>query len=270
MRRFRPASVRRRQRQPVPPTAAAAPTVVYVPPAFVKDPDWWWAPMAELLGEHELPTCTVGLPSCGDEPPLGDLHADAGAVRDAVLRMDGEVILVGHSYSGAVITEGGVGAPNVRHLVYIAAVVPDRTSIAESGYIPPEAAARIAEDFDIGEDGTLGERLEHVRNGMLAGLPEDTIEQALERRTRQSMAVFGQPVDGVAWGGIPSTYVVCLNDRDIPVEIQRAQAERTGSVVELPTNHFPYIEEPQLVADLLVGIADGLRAGSGALAGSRR
>jgi pimeloyl-ACP methyl ester carboxylesterase len=114
------------------------PTVIFVHGAFIWDPDWWWRPVAERLLEHSIPSCTLQLPSCGPEPPLGDLYADVAAVRNAIDKIDGPVILIGHSYGGIVITEAAAGHSKVRHLVYMSAFVPDGTSAVASDFTNPD------------------------------------------------------------------------------------------------------------------------------------
>ena len=238
----------------------AAPTVVFVPPAFALDAAWWWHRADELLAERGIASRTVDLPSCGPEGPLEDLYADVAAVREAIDAVGGPVVLVGHSYAGVVITDAAAGHPEVRHLVYIAAAVPDGKSIVDSEFIPPDRAESIGEEYDIREDGTAGESLEAVRTGMLAGLDPELIEEGLKRRGRQSLATFMQPPEAAAWKDIPSTYLLCLEDVDVPAEIQREHAKRCGSVVELPTNHFAYLERPELVADAVAAVAEPVAA----------
>lgn len=114
------------------------PTFIFVHGAFIWDPDWWWHLVAQRLEQHGIPSRTVQLPSCGPEPPLGDLHDDSAAVRRAIDEVDGPVVLVGHSYGGIVITEAAAGHPKVRHLVYMSAFVPDGTSAVQSEFTNPD------------------------------------------------------------------------------------------------------------------------------------
>ena len=70
-----------------------------------------------------------------------------------------------------------------------------------------------------------------------------------------SMAAMGDKVREVGWREKPSTYVVCTDDRAIPVALQRSCAERIGAVVELPTSHSPFLSRPADLANLLADLA---------------
>lgn len=119
------------------PVSAEGLTVVFVAGAFIGDPAWWWRPVAERLERHGIASRAVQMPSCGAQAPLGDLHDDAAAVRGVVDEIGGPVILVGHSYGGMVITEAGVDHPQVRHLVFMSAFVPEGTCAIGSTFTNP-------------------------------------------------------------------------------------------------------------------------------------
>lgn len=105
--------------------------VIFVHGALVFDGAWWWHRMVEPLAAFGLGTRSVELPSCVAPPlppmaDMGDMHSDADAVRAALDEEDEPVILVGHSYSGMVITDAASGCEHVEHLVYITSVMPER------------------------------------------------------------------------------------------------------------------------------------------------
>src|SRR4030088_1094188 len=86
---------------------------------------WCFDRVMPLLEQVGIPAVAGDLPGHGQDPgPLTDLHGDAKRVREVLDGIDGDVVLLGHSYGGAVITEAGVH-PAVTHLVYLCAVVPD-------------------------------------------------------------------------------------------------------------------------------------------------
>jgi len=208
----------------------------------------------------------VDLPSCSSTPPLGDLpaaeatlHNDADAVRAAIASAEGPVVLVGHSYGGAVITEAGADQPKVAHLVYMSACVLDGTSVMESGFTNPEHN----DGFGYHEDGTVDEGLGKTKSGVLGMLADKAMaEAAISRLTSQSAFPFLQVPNGAAWRDVPSTYFLCTEDEDVAVDAQRAHAARTGGIVEIPTNHFAHLERPDLVCDALVKVVDQLPVGS--------
>ena len=219
--------------------------VLFVHGAFVRDGAWWWQPTAAVLARHGLRSSAVVLPSCEGEP-RGDLHDDAAAVR-ALLDASAEpALLVGHSYGGVVITEAG-HHPAVRRLVYVTSFLPDAgEALADFGTAAPPP-------WHVSHgDGTAGVREDLVRPLFAQDFDDPTYAGAAERLTAQNETVFGQPVTRVAWRDVPSTYVVCGEDRATPPEKQRAQAARATDVVELPAAHHPFVTRPDLMADVLL------------------
>jgi pimeloyl-ACP methyl ester carboxylesterase len=76
----------------------------------------------------------------------------------------------------------------------------------------------------------------------------------MDKTARQSLAVLEQPVQSAAWQHVPSTYLVCAQDRGTPADRQREFARRATSVVELDTGHHPFLSQPAEVRDLIVGL----------------
>lgn len=217
--------------------------VLFVHGAFVRDGAWWWQPTAEVLARHGLRSSAVVLPSCEAEP-RGDLHDDAAAVR-TLLDASGEpVLLVGHSYGGMVITEAG-NHPAVHRLVYVTSFLPDvGEALADFGGAEPPR-------HDSHGDGTASVREELVRPLFAQDFDDTTYAGAAARLTPQNEAVFGQRTTTAAWREIPSTYLVCAEDRATLPEKQRDQAKRATEVVELPVPHHPFVTRPDLVAGVL-------------------
>jgi pimeloyl-ACP methyl ester carboxylesterase len=227
-------------------------TVVFVPGAFIVDTGWWWQGVEALLAERGIASRAVEYPSCGPEGPLGNLFDDAAAVEAILDEIDGQAIVVGHSYGGMVITQAGAH-PKVAHLVYMSAFVPDGTSAAEAEFMKPEDM----QGFEFFEDGTAGEGGTKSPILRLLGDPE-LVDGALARLGRQAVEPAIQAPTVHAWRERPSTFFVLTGDDDIAVENQRAHALRTGGTVEIPTNHYAHLERPDLVAAALADIAAGL------------
>ena len=218
--------------------------IVFVHGAFVRDGGWWWRPTADLLAGRGLRSSAVVLPSC-ERAPRGDLHDDAEAVR-ALLDASGEpALLVGHSYGGMVITQAG-NHPAVRRLVYVTSFLPDAGEALAGfgGSEPPPWHASHG-------DGTASVREEFVRPLFAQDFDDTTYAGAAARLTPQNEAVFAQPVTAAAWREVPSTYIVCADDRATLPETQRKQAARATDVVELPVAHHPFVTRPELVAEVL-------------------
>ncbi|MCR6486274.1 alpha/beta hydrolase [Amycolatopsis sp. OK19-0408] len=219
--------------------------VLFVHGAFVRDGAWWWQPTADVLERHGLRSSAAVLPSCEREP-RGDLHDDVAAVRALLDASDEPTLLVGHSYGGVVLSEAG-DHPAVHRLVYVASFLPD--------------AGQALADFGPGEpppwqlshgDGTASVREELVRPLFAQDFDDATYAAAVDRLAPQNEVVFGQPVTNPAWHAVPSTYVVCGEDRATPPDKQREQAARATDVVELPVAHHPFVTRPELVAEVLL------------------
>ena len=225
-------------------------TVVFVHGACVTDALWWWSRMSPLLEARGITSVAPELPSCGTgavtTADLGDLHADAAAVRAAVAAADGPVVLIGHSYGGMVITAASAGAgPKVVHLVYVSSVLAD----ADESLAGMRSGQGRPAGLDI-RGGTIGQQPEPMRD-FLTDCDPDVVDGALARLARQSLAAFVQPPGAAAWREMPSTYVVCAHDAGVGAGEQRQRAERAAQVVELPTNHFPHLARPDLLTDVL-------------------
>src|SRR5690349_21523367 len=224
--------------------------VVFIHGAFSRDGAWWWAPAAAELERRGIASSAVALPSCGEggTAPTGTgpgLEDDAAAAT-AVLDVGGPAILVAHSYGGMVAAQAGEH-PAVRALVYVSSFLPAvgedlATITAGPDPVPviPHADGSVSAD-DRDAEAFDARFLHDVADPAL-------VRGAHERLCAQSAAVFGTPVTAAAWQHIPSTYLVCAQERSTHPDLQRAQAARAGSVHELPTGHFPFLSRPDLVA----------------------
>jgi pimeloyl-ACP methyl ester carboxylesterase len=224
--------------------------VVFIHGAFTRDGAWWWAPTAALLARSGIASVAVALPSCGEAgvPPTGagpGLADDAGATT-AVLDEDGPAILVAHSYGGMVATQAGEH-PAVRRLVYISSFLPrvgEDLATVSAGPDPvpviPNADGSVSVD-DANRAAFDARFLHDVED-------PDLVSGAHDRLCAQSSVVFTAQATTAAWERVPSTYLVCAEERSTDPELQRAQAARATTVHELPAGHFPFLSRPDLVA----------------------
>jgi pimeloyl-ACP methyl ester carboxylesterase len=224
---------------------------------------WCFEPVLPLVRDAGIDAVAVDLPGHGDDPaPLGDLHGDAARVREVLDGVDGGVVLLGHSYGGAVITEAGVH-PAVQHLVYLCALALD------AGETCGSAAAELAAATGLSHEGrpNLGDAIVMRDDGTSTLEPEGaaaclyndcdaaTVEWASSRLGPHPMAALAQEPAAVAWRERPSTYVVCADDLAIHPGLQRLMAPRCTESVEWPTSHSPFLSRPELVAALVTGLA---------------
>jgi pimeloyl-ACP methyl ester carboxylesterase len=207
---------------------------------------WCWDRVVPLLEERGLEVRTVDLPSVGAEGGA-NLSGDAAAVRAVLDEAGGPVLLCGHSYGGMVVTQAAAGHPNVGRLVYLCAFMPD-----EGESLVRLTGGEPAPWIQIREDGTTLPDLEQAPEVFYGDCDRETQEQVTLRLRPMSAAAFLEPVRSAAWREVPATYVVCMRDAALPVELQREVfAPRAHEAVELDASHSPFLSNPQAVADLL-------------------
>jgi len=192
------------------------------------------------------------------ENPLTSLGDDAERTQKMIRQIDGPVLLAGHSYGGAVITQAG-DLPNVVGLVYVAAFAPDEgESLAQISQwnAPPAGAANVAPD----SDGYLWIRQDKFHESFCQDLPAD---EALVMAVTQKAPVgstFGDAVSDPAWRKKPSWYQVSTSDRMIHPDTERRLAERMNprSTIELDASHASLASQPSAIADLIDQAATAL------------
>ncbi|MFE2225895.1 alpha/beta fold hydrolase [Streptomyces kronopolitis] len=229
--------------------------VVFVHGACVRDGSWWWHRTAELLWERGVPSVAPALPSCGEAGLPGGvsgsgLPEDVAALRQELQSGDEPTVVVAHSYGGIVTAEAAAGIGAVRHLVLVSSYLPEvGQSLSEFGDGGPAPFL----DVDPAA-GTFGVRPELLVDTFLQDCDAEIQAQAADHLARQSVRVTGQPVGAAAWQQVPSTYLVCAQDRGTPPRRQREFARRAGRIVELDAGHHPFLSHPAAVRDLLLSL----------------
>jgi pimeloyl-ACP methyl ester carboxylesterase len=221
---------------------------------------WCWAALQAELDRRGVPSYAIDLPGHGASPlPAGDLRGDADAVSDFIDRLGVDVVLVGHSYGGAVISEAGLHTAHVHHLVYLTAFVLDEgESMVHQPFLADVPAAPPTL-LGVARSRGAGDTL--VLDPMLAipalyGRCLPAVQTASAARLcPQAIAKFTQPLTGGAWHSIPSTFVRCLDDRAIAINHQDAMAARCTSVETIDTDHSPFASASAVTADLVTAIA---------------
>lgn len=184
------------------------------------------------------------------ENPLTSLADDAGRTRKMIAQQKGPVLLVGHSYGGAVITEAG-NQPNVVGLVYIAAFAPDAGESCGgiTAAKPPAAAENLAPD----SDGYLWLKQDKFHESFCQDL---TAEEALVMAVTQKAplaSTFGNNVTAPAWKNKPSWYQISSNDHMIHPENEAKMSARLGAkkVITLDASHASLASRPDEVTALI-------------------
>jgi pimeloyl-ACP methyl ester carboxylesterase len=229
---------------------ATSPTVVLVHGAFA-DASGWAGVISRLQAQ--------GIAVVAPPNPLRGVSSDAAYIASVVNQIPGPVLLVGHSYGGAVITVAGASTPNALGLVYVAAFAPDEgetlLALAEQFHSPVGAALRPAEYP--AASGEVGHEL-YIDQGMFhelfcADLPaEQAAIMAVSQRPGADVG-FGEPVPAAAWKSLPSWFAVATQDQTIGVDALRFFAERMGAVTtEIDASHVVFISQPDAITDLIV------------------
>jgi pimeloyl-ACP methyl ester carboxylesterase len=230
--------------------------VVFVHGACVRDGSWWWHPAAAALREHGISSAAPPLPSCGEsDRPAGPegpgLPEDVAAVRAVLTEGNEPTVVVAHSYGGIVTAEAAVGIDTMRHLVLVSSYLPEvGESLSTFGAATPPPFL----DFDP-DGGTFGARPELFAETFVQDCPPGIAGDAATRLVRQTLAVTTQPVQAVAWHDLPTTYLVCTEDRGTPAAVQREFARRADKVIEVQTGHHPFLSRPRVVADIVASLS---------------
>lgn len=207
---------------------------------------WCWAATQHHLDAMGIPSLAIDLPGHGaSTAPLTDLVGDAAHVADVIAAHDRPVVLVGHSYGGAVASEVAARSPLVQHLVYVAAfALQSGESVMGMLTSLPRDHVALGDAIRMRDDGTSV--LDPVMGAaaLYGSCSPEQAHAAIGRVGPQTMASFGQAVSGPPLRASSSTFVVCARDAAIAPSHQRHMAARCTTVHELDTDHSPFASMP--------------------------
>jgi pimeloyl-ACP methyl ester carboxylesterase len=234
-------------------TASAASSVVLVHGGFVDGSGW-----QEVYNLLQKDGYKVGVV----QNPTLSLEGDVAATKQVIDTQDGPVILVGHSYGGAVITEAGTH-PKVAALVYIAAFAPDKGESVNTLIADPPPGAPVPPILPP-QDGFLFLDREKFAASFAADISAEQAAFMADSQVPWGVAALSGAISEPAWREKPSWYLVTTEDRMIPPPAQRAMSERAGATtVEVPGSHAIYVSQPQAVAALIKQAADAVTSRAG-------
>jgi pimeloyl-ACP methyl ester carboxylesterase len=228
--------------------ANAAPTkarnIVFVHGLFA-DGSCWSEVIAKLQAQ--------GFNCTSVQNPLTTLSESVASAERVLARQDGPTVLVGHSFSGMIVTEVGVH-PNVSALVYVAARAPDAgedyTALAKTFPTPPASAGI---DFD-GDEGRLNE--EAFLRDFAGDLPEAKAKVLYAVQEPFHKALLTGKTTQAAWRSKPSFYAVSTEDRTINPDLERFMAKRMGATtIEVKASHLSLISHPDEITQLILEAA---------------
>ena len=195
----------------------------------------------------------AGLNATAVQNPLTTLPEAVTSAERVLARQDGPTVLVGHSFSGMIVTEAGVH-PNVSALVYVAARAPDAgedyTALAKSYPTPPATAGIV---FD-GDEGRLSE--EAFLRDFAGDLPAEKAKVLYAVQEPFQKALLTGKTTQAAWRSKPSFYAVSTEDRTINPDLERFMAKRMGAkTIEVKASHLSMISRPQVITRLILEAA---------------
>jgi pimeloyl-ACP methyl ester carboxylesterase len=227
-------------------TQAPRPTIVLVHGAWA-DASGWNDVIKNL--QHD------GYPVIAPANPLRSLSGDAAYIASVLAQTPGPLVVVGHSYGGAVITNAAAGNANVKALVYIDAFIPD---VGESILQLTGAGSLVPSSIEFKGFPPFGPtdvdiylKQDAFPEAFAADLPAKTAA-VMAAAQRPLAAAGGDPSQAAAWKTIPSWALVGTEDRTITPDSQRFMAERAGSTIEeVKSSHVSMISHPNAVTKLV-------------------
>ena len=191
--------------------------------------------------------------------PTSSLSDDVAATKRILATYDGPVILVGHSYGGAVITEAGNDS-RVAGLVYIAAFAPDKGESVASLIKDPPAGAPVPPILPP-QDGYLLLDAEKFPASFAADVAPAKAAFMAASQVPWGVAALNGAITQPAWRTKPSWYLITTDDKMIPPPAQHFMSKRAGStVVEVKGSHAIYVSKPQAVVALIEKAAHGVKS----------
>jgi pimeloyl-ACP methyl ester carboxylesterase len=199
-----------------------------------------------------------GLQAVGVQIPLSSLSDDTATLQRFLKRVSGPVVLVGHSYGGAVITAAGSGDPNVKGLVYIAAMAPDEGETV--GELLHRAALHVSAPTLVpDEDGFLWMSAKGFADAVAQESSAD--DARLMAATQKPIAVkcVQERMTKPAWKKKPSWFLLAERDRMIAPETQQFMAHRAGGhILAMEVDHTPLASGPDRVVAIIIQAVDAV------------
>lgn len=227
--------------------ASAAKNVVLVHGGFVDGSGW--QKVYNILKKDGYNVTIV-------QNPTVSLADDVAVTKRAIAQQDGPVVLVGHSYGGAVISEAGTD-PKVQSLVYIAAFAPDQGESVQTLIANPPAGAPVPPILPP-QDGFLMLDRAKFAAAFAGDVNADEAKFMADSQVPWGVNALAGTISVPAWKAKPSWYLVTTEDRMIPPPAQRTMAKRAGAAVtEVAGSHAIYVSQPQAVAKMIERAANG-------------
>jgi pimeloyl-ACP methyl ester carboxylesterase len=225
---------------------AQKPSIVLVHGAFA-DASSWHKVIPILEGDGYTVTAV--------QIPLSSLSDDVAATKRVLDAQPGRVVVVGHSWGGAVITAAAAGNKKVKSLVYIAAFAPENGEVVTAPankFSPPPLNSALKPD----EAGFVYVDRAKFHETFAPDLPKSESRIMAATQKPINSKSFGETVPGAAWKTIPSWYIVSAEDRAINPDLERFYAKRIrAKTTELKSSHVSFLSHPREVARVIEAAA---------------
>lgn len=214
---------------------------------------WAWGFVQAELEKLGVSSTAIDLPS--REPAESTLADDAAAVRHALSELSEPAVLVGHSYSGAVITQASAGNDRVKELVYVCAVLPEAGQSTGSLMAEDPTPSAIGESIQAGANGLSTVEPGGAKRVLFNDVTDAQAAPIIAALGPHRLSVFGEAPDALGWKEHPSTYVLTTQDLVFSPELQRRMAAHATRVVEVEAGHIPLLSRPAEVAQAIAAAA---------------
>jgi pimeloyl-ACP methyl ester carboxylesterase len=228
------------------------PTIVLVHGAFADGSSW-----DGVIERLQRQGYTAVAPAVG----LRGVKVDSAYLASVVSQIDGPVLLVGHSYAGALIGNGETLAANVVGLVYVCAFAPDADErlgdVAAESNDSVLMTAQLQREYPTGPGGETSIEVvidpTRFREVFAADLPPERTAVMAAAQRPVALAAFTDPCGPPAWKMLPSWAIVATADKAAGTDLVRSMARRAGAeIVEVDASHVVMVSQPQVVTDVIV------------------
>ena len=202
---------------------------------------WTWVPVIERLSRRGVNCHAIEL-------PFTSLAADVAAVQTKVNELSEHgVTVVSHSYTGITAS---AAAHNAQHLVYVAARMP-ALGESQTELSPKWGNPDFRRCFNFSNDGEMS-LTDDATEFLFHRSPESLARLAMQYRRTMRSEIPAEPLENPAWLNIPSSYVVCTDDKAVQLDQQRLRAGWAKHSIEIDCDHSPFFSAPDETADFIL------------------